>query len=183
MPDLAVIATQDDVLPRFARALAALGDGRFRRAETSGINHTGDKALTAVSRALQTQTSASRAVVIRSLKKHLASPATLSYEIEAGGRPLTLAAFNPVQLRVGVRAKVWGRFQTFPHTFIIAKLSGQVFVRKGAHRFPLHTLFGPSIPKELIKAESKAAFEAVASELGPRLLHDLERLFAEGSAP
>lgn len=171
----------DDVLKQFADRLAALADGRVRVAEARALNHTGDKAYTAVRHALVEQTSASRALIDEALKKTPASTnkggsTALHYEIGGSGRALPLREFGAVQFSKGVRAKVWGRLQTYRHTFIVDRLSSQVFVRTGRSRLPIRLVYGPSIAKELVKDQSLAAFEKTAKELNDRVMHELQRL-------
>ena len=66
----------------------------------------------------------------------------------------------------------------FPHTFIVPSLGGQVFVREGKGRLPIRKLWGPSLPKELVRDTVPAAFKEVAKEeFAGRVLHEVNRLF------
>ena len=40
-----------------------------------------------------------------------------------------------------------------------------MFVRKGKSRLPIHKLFGPNIPKEMVKDETEATFYRVSADL------------------
>lgn len=184
MTDLAVkITPNGDVLDRFIEAIDSLGDKRARLAESRALNHTGDKAYTAVRKALIAQTSAPRAAISAGLDKQKAGNARLAYSIVANGRPIRLREFGAVQFKAGVRAKVWGRLQTYPHTFIVPAFGSNVFVRTSSARGPIRSLYGPGLANELVKDQSKIAFDTVAGELATRLLHELDRLFPVTADP
>ena len=91
---------------------------------------------------------------------------------------IALAEFHARQTRRGVSAAPWGLRRVFPHTFIVEKLGGQVFRREGGARLPIRKLWGPSLPIELVRGASPAAFEkAAAADLPQRVAHELGRLF------
>ena len=147
------------------------------------INHTGDKARTQISRALVKQTGIKYGKVRQALRTVPASAATLVYRIIARGGYSSLKEFGPRQTMRGVSAAPWGKRHLFPHAFIAPSLGGHVFVRKGKGRFPIHKLFGPAIPAEMVKEQSKAAFElTVASELPARLAVEIDAIL-DGRAP
>jgi hypothetical protein len=88
------------------------------------------------------------------------------YEIIARGATLSLKEFAPRQTAKGVSAAPWGKRRVFPHTFIGP--GGHIFARKGKSRLPIHKLFGPAIPKEMVKDEAERTFYRVSGELlGP----------------
>lgn len=184
MSEFGVRIKVDEAIENFANAIASLTDGRVRKAEMRALNHTGDKAYTAVRKALIQQTSASRALIDQALKKKLASEAggagggSMRYEIEGKGHAIPLRDFGARQFTKGTRAKVWGRLQTYAHTFIVPGLGGQVFKREGKSRLPIKVVYGPKLSSEVVKGESKAAFEKVAQELSARLAHEIDHLFA-----
>jgi hypothetical protein len=147
------------------------------------INHTGDKARTQIGRVLVKQTGLKYGKVRQALHTAPASNAMLVYRIIAHGSYMSLKEFGPRQTKRGVSAAPWGKRHLFPHAFIAPSLGGHVFVRKGKERFPIHKLFGPAIPAEMVKAESKAAFErTVATELPARLVIEVNAILA-GRAP
>ena len=61
--------------------------------------------------------------------------------------------------------------------------SDQVFMRTSRDRLPIRKLWGPSLPKELVKDEVANAFKRVVSEDGgQRILHEIERLMPKRAA-
>ena len=54
---------------------------------------------------------------------------------------------------------MWGRRQTYLSVFIVAKYGGNVFHRTSRKRFPIQRMFGPSIPKEMVRDETLETFE------------------------
>lgn len=90
------------------------------------------------------------------------------YEIVARDVTLSLKEFGPRATKKGVSAAPWGKRRVFPHTFLGP--NGHVFVRLGKARLPIKKLFGPNIPKEMVKDETEAAFFRASGEmLGPAL--------------
>jgi hypothetical protein len=147
------------------------------------INHTGDKARTHMGRALAKQTGLKYGQVRQALRTIPANVATLVYRIIAKGGYLSLKEFGARQTRKGVSAAPWGKRRVFPHTFIIASLGGHVFERKGAARYPIRKLWGPAIPAEMVKDQSRAAFEqTVEAELPARLTHEVDAILG-GAVP
>lgn len=147
------------------------------------INHTGDKARTQISRVLVKQTGLKYGKVRQALRTVPAGNTLLVYRIIARGGYTSLKEFGARQVKKGVTAAPWGKRHLFPHAFISPALGGHVFVRKGKGRYPIHKLWGPAIPAEMVKAESKAAFErTVATELPARLSLEINAILA-GRAP
>jgi hypothetical protein len=147
------------------------------------INHTGDKARTQISRVLVKQTGLKYGKVRQALRTAPASNAMLVYRIIATGGYTSLKEFGARQTKRGVSAAPWGKRHLFPHAFIAPSLGGHVFIRTGKGRSPIHKLWGPAIPAEMVKAESKAAFErTVATELPARLILEVNAILA-GRAP
>jgi Prophage minor tail protein Z (GPZ) len=141
------------------------------------INHTGDKALTAVTRTLAKQTGVKYRAVRRALTAKRAWPGKATYTISSRGGYLSLKEFEPRQTRSGVSVNVWGKRRVFPRAFIVPRLGGHVFVRVGTARTPLHKMWGPALPAELVKAETADIFlSTVSSELPIRIAHELDRL-------
>jgi hypothetical protein len=147
------------------------------------INHTGDKARTQIARVLVKQTGLKYGKVRQALRTVPAGTALLVYRIIAKGGYTSLKEFGARQVKRGVSAAPWGKRHLFPHAFIAPSLGGHVFIRKGKGRFPIHKLWGPAIPAEMVKAESRAAFErTVATELPARLALEINAILA-GRAP
>jgi len=147
------------------------------------INHTGDKARTQISRVLVKQTGLKYSKVRQALRTMPASTASLVYRIIARGGYTSLKEFGARQTRKGVSASPWGKRRLFLHAFIAPSLGGHVFIRKGKGHGPIHKLWGPALPAEMVKAESKAAFErTVATELPARLMVEVNAILG-GRAP
>lgn len=149
-----------------------------RPAISRALNHTGGKATTKMARAIAKQAGLAYGKVKAALQDHKASPAGMVYRITAKGPTLSLKEFKPRQTQKGVSASPWGTRRTFPHSFIGGGvLGGHVYVRTSKARFPLKKLFGPAIPNEMVRDQSKQAFEGtVAMELPARLAHELSRI-------
>lgn len=157
-----------------AAKVAAIGRD-VRPALARALNHTGDKARTQVIRALVKQTGAKYGAVRKALTSRPATAGAPVYRIIAQGPYLSLKEFGARQTGAGVSAAPWGRRRVFAHTFIVPALGGHVFERKGKARLPLRKLWGPALPKELVKDQTKAAFETtVAVELPRRVAHEIE---------
>lgn len=184
------IKAGDHVLDRFANGLGALGEQRAKQVIARGLNRAGNPALTAVRRALVKRTSAPLALVKKQVYARKAwagdegGAGKLQFEIVAFGRPIPLRDFKPVEFKFGVRAKVWGRFQRFDGAFMRGglwpnrvglNLGDKVFVRETNRRLPIKQVFGPSLPKELIKPEIVKVFTARADTLGDAIAHELDR--------
>jgi hypothetical protein len=157
------------------------------------INHTGDKARTKVVRALVKQTGAKYGAVRRALATKRANFSSLAYRIVARGGFMPLKDFSPRQRRDGVSAAPWGRRVVFHQAFISPALGGGVFVRELSHssegsggsgaesanpprvkRLPIRQLWGPAIPREILKADARAAFMAtVEGDLVARAEYEL----------
>ena len=121
----------------------------------AAVARLGEQAATrAFNRALNSETR-----TIRS------SFANLSYTIEARGDYLGLSHFSPRQFGYGVRAKPWGRWQRFEGAFLVGSLANNAFVREGRARLPIKKMFGPAIPKEMVRDATRDAFEAAQPEV------------------
>ncbi len=146
------------------------------------LNWTGDKARTKVVRALARQTGTKYATVRRALLTRRANYGAMAYRIVAFGGFLSLKEFAPRQRRDGVSAAPWGKRVVFKHAFISTAMGGNVFVREmggtgRVPRLPVRQLWGPALPRELLKGETQKLFETtVSAELQPRVVHEVEAL-------
>lgn len=180
-----VIAPADDVLRRFQNQIGAIGD-KAPQAIGRAINRTVDQVYTLTVRTLVKQTSAPRAVVASSIRKRYASTSggALEGALVATGRELPLKLFKPRQFKAGTKATVWGKRQLFPGAFmgprpgtLAPRLKGHVWTRESKDRLPIKKLYGPSIPKEMVKDESAGQFQREAPFiLDKRLRHEIGRL-------
>lgn len=147
----------------------------FRRA----LNHTGNKTFTVVKRSLARQVGVSQAVVMKrgNLRKKLASNSALEYRIISRGDFMPLKDFKPNQQRKGVKASPWGTRRVFPSTFIVSSIGGHVFKRVGKARLPIEKVWGPAIPREMARDETRAAFHAtVKTALPRRIQHEINHI-------
>jgi hypothetical protein len=172
-----VIKEPDGIRQRFTEACALIGTGGARQSFSRTLNHEGAKALTAVRRALVEQTSLPRAGVVARTKFKGSSPATLIAFILGEGRPLPISYFAPKAFSYGVRVKLWGRFQVLRGAFV-AYERGQAFKRIGPERGPIRGMYGPGIANELVKDQSKKAFEEALPSIYTRAVYDLARMLA-----
>lgn len=140
------------------------------------LNHTGDKALTKVRRVIRKETGLAKDKVDEAVTKRSAYHSRLIYEITGKGGAHPLRDFGARQTQRGVSAAPWKRRQLFAGTFLVPSLGGHVFHRTGRERLPIEKLYGPSIPREMIRGESFATLQREIDEnLAARLLHELAR--------
>lgn len=178
-----------DGLDRIANLLAAVGD-KAPTAIARALNHTGAKAKTQVIRAVTKQTGLKRGVIVRAIKPSLASAGSLAYALRSQGGDIRVKYFAPKETRPGVVAKPRGKSTLyagafmkggrFPHRKAITRAltGGGVYQRIGGARFPVRQArSGVFIPEEMVEGESRRAFLAVADrDLVNRLAHELYRI-------
>lgn len=186
--DAVVITYDGRGAARFINSAAALSGPELRRASVRAVNHIGNKAYTAVKRALVGQTGIRYSDVDRAVYPRRAwagfGDGAIEFHIVGSGDEIPLKYFGAKQQRHGVWAKPWNRPQVFIGAFTTGGrfpnrkpvLGGNVFVRTGSSRLPIRMLYGPAIGKEIVKDEAKAAFERTSVELQPRLAHEIGRL-------
>jgi hypothetical protein len=164
----------DDVRIRFEAACNRIGEGEARRAFSMALNKEGRKSFTQLRRSLAQQSSIPRGAVNAATRFKSSTTATMSTVTSGSGRHLPLSFFGAKQFSYGVRAKIWGRAQTFRSAFVVKRYGGGVFKRTGKARFPIEQLWGPSVPKEMLRDEAYAAWD----EQHPRILTESSRLIA-----
>jgi hypothetical protein len=153
------------------------GPKRMQQIISRVLNHVGGTARTKVKSTLAKQMGLPAGTVDARLITKRAYPGNQSFEITAGGRPIRLADFDARQTKRGVSARPWGQRRVFPGTFIVETLGGQVFRRAGRARLPIIKLWGPSIPREMLRDEvPRLFFEEVHTKLPIRLAHELRRI-------
>jgi hypothetical protein len=132
----------------------------------AAVQSVGEQAaVRAFSRALRQQTGAKAGLINSETRTIRSSFANLSYTIEARGDYLGLSHFSPRQFGYGVRAKPWGRWQRFEGAFLVGSMANNAFVRQGKARLPIKKMFGPAIPKEMVRDAARDAFEAAQPEV------------------
>ena len=164
----------DDVRIRFEAACARIGEGEARRAFSMALNKEGRKSFTQLRRSLAQQSSIPRGAVNAATRFTSVTRNTMSTVTTGTGRHLPLSFFGAKQFSYGVRAKIWGRAQTFRSAFVVKRYGGGVFNRTGKARFPIEQLWGPSVPKEMLRDEAHAAWQ----DQHPRILMESSRLIA-----
>lgn len=91
---------------------------------------------------------------------------------------MPLKYFAARQFRYGVRAKPWNKPQRFKSAFIVQSISGHVFKREGKARLPIEMLWGPAIPKEMMKEKTVNAFTRSTDGIASRAVHELSRIMS-----
>lgn len=184
MTDL-IFRDLDDVRIKFEATAWRIGSGAAEKVFARALTHEGRKGFTAVKRALRQQTSIKSGTISGAMRFTGAKQKALETRIVGRGREIPLKEFGAKQFTYGVRATVWGRSQRFPGAFmgprpgqVAASLGGHVFHRTGTARLPIEKMFGPSIPKEMVKDQSREAFEAGVANILPRAMHELARVLA-----
>jgi hypothetical protein len=153
------------------------GPKRMQQIISRVLNHVGGTARTKVKSALAKQMGLPAGTVDARLITKRAYPGHQSFEITAAGRPIPLAEFGARQTRRGVSARPWGQRRVFLGTFMVASLGNQAFRRAGRARFPIVKLWGPSMPKELLRDQvPQVFFDEVRAKLPVRLEHELRRI-------
>jgi hypothetical protein len=128
------------------------------------VDEVGKKTRTKMIRSLVAQTGARyRAVSKVIITRSAMGKGEGSYDIIARDVTLSLKEFGPRQTQRGISAAPWGTRRIFPHTFVGP--GGHIFVRKfvngkRADRKPIRKLYGPAIPKEMVKGQTRATFYA-----------------------
>jgi hypothetical protein len=166
----------DQTRIRYEAMVQKVGEGAATLAFSRALNHEGRKSFTAVKRALRGQTDIPPGIISAAMKFRSSSRANLRTIISGSGRELPLRLFRPAQFSYGVRAKVWGKHQAYRSAFIIAKYGGNVFHRTSKKRLPIQQMFGPSIPREMVKDQTLAAFEQSGNAIMDRAMHELARI-------
>jgi hypothetical protein len=162
----------DDVRTRFEAACTRLGESDARRAFSMALNKEGRKSFTQLRRSLAQQSSIPRGAVNAATRFKSATRGTMATVTSGTGRHLPLSFFGAKQFSYGVRAKIWGRAQTFRSAFVVKRYGGGVFKRTGKGRFPIEQLWGPAVPVEMLRGEAYAAW----TDQHPRVLNESARL-------
>ncbi len=159
------ISPLDDIARQYGERLTQLGATKARVVMARAMSYEGAKAFTQVKRDLRKQTDIPRGHIEKGTSFKRAGQADLSTVIKGTGREIPLKEFGARQFNFGTRAKVWGKMQRFPGAFmgprpgaIALRLGGHVFHRTSASRLPIEKMYGPSIPKEIVKDQAPRAF-------------------------
>ena len=168
-------------LAQISYAMDALSSGKSHRAYQMALNRTGERTFTVVKRVLAPQVGLTQKVVVErgAMRLNKAHGGSLAVTVTSSGSHLPLRLFKARQTREGVTAAPWGKRRLFRGTFTVGSAGGNVFRRLTKDRLPIKKLWGPAIPKEMVKdASAKAFHEVVASELPKRVGHEIRRATA-----
>jgi len=160
-------------------AMLALGRDTANAAWRRAINHTAAKSKTLVTREVAHRSGVAQKVIKsrRAIYLRRANKSALQAVIIAQGEHMSLKDFKPTQLKAGVKASPWGTRRLFKSTFIVDKLGGHVFVRTSKSRTPIEKLYGPAIPKEMMRPEVTIAWSRQLDvEFPRRVEHELHRI-------
>ena len=171
-----VIKDLDQTRVRYEAMVQRVGEGSAALAFSRALNHEGRKSFTAVKRALRKQTGIPPFMITAAMAFRSSSRRNLRTIISGSGKELPLSLFKPAQFSYGVRARVWGKHQIYRSAFIIASYGGNVFHRTSKKRFPVEQMFGPSIPKEMVKDQTLETFERSGNAIMDRAMHELARI-------
>lgn len=159
-----------DGLPKMEEAVKRLGsEAKAKAAYRMALNDTNKAIHTRVKRVLSAQMGASQRDVVKhgGLKMVKAISSRLEASIVAKGGYMPLSDFKTRQGRRGVSAAPWKTRRIFPKTFIVRSLGSNVFKRVAGSRLPIEKLYGPAVPKEMVRDESAKAFEEVSARMLP----------------
>jgi hypothetical protein len=194
-----VIKVEFDGAKELSNMLAAAGV-KAPQAIRRAINHTGDKAKTAMARALAKQTGLKVSVTKRALKPLRASDGSatgfvpgkgsLEYVLRCKGGDVSLKYFRPIERGGGVYARPWGVQRFYPGAFMKSGPRGKRILNPKFHGHVMENIAGGAwrgkikivrsgvfLAAEMVKGDSAAAFhKVVESDLLPRVRHELLRV-------
>lgn len=169
-----------DGLPKMEEAIKRLGsESKAKAAYRMALNDTNKAIHTRVKRVLSEQMGASQRDIVKhgGIKMIRAINSRLEASIVAKGGYMPLSDFKSRQVKRGVSAAPWGTRRIFPKTFIVRSLGGNAFKRLGAKRLPIEKLWGPAVPREMVRDQSAKAFEEVSARMLPtEVRRQIERL-------
>lgn len=175
-----IVKDLDQTRIRYEAMVQRVGERDAALAFSRALNHEGRKTYTALtygkSSALHRQTDIPPSIIRAATKFTPSRKSNLRTVISGSGKELPLRLFKPHQFKFGVKAKVWGRMQSYKSAFIVAKYGGNVFHRTSRKRFPIQKMFGPSIPKEMVKDQTLETFEQSGNAVMDRAMHELSRI-------
>lgn len=169
-------------------SLASRVESLNSRLLAQSLNRAMGPERTAARRAVAKETGASYGRVAKVLGSQAASSARLAYEIRARDGFMPLSDFQAREAhRGGVTARPWGKLQTFEGAFMrggapgnrveVPALGGQVFRRASKSRLPIVRLWGPSVPRELVREHGApvAGWHRAVVDLPPKIAAELKR--------
>lgn len=185
---MSLVMTWKDIegLEKYSAAIKNM-DKNIVKAAVRALNRTGDSTKVQVRRKLAKQTGLKQKVLVRALKAKKANFNSLGYEIYSKGGDISLKYFSPRETRPGVSASPFSKRSVFKGTFMLGGRfpnrhglvgNGHVFIRGGKTAKSMTKVkSGVIIPNEMVKGESREAFEEAVREVLPkRMEHELSRL-------
>lgn len=182
------IRFNDDELLRFQNMLGAVGEAQGRAALARAVNRVTRTVEGRVIKAIVKQSSIPRKIVRKAINTKLAAhkgEGPITGKVYATGDDVSLKHFAAKQFAFGVKAKIWGKWERFPGTFIFAGTyrsgqvvaNGQVWQRVSIKSLPIVKMTGPAVPDELVRDTSEQVFYDTVREMLPaRAMHELSRL-------
>lgn len=155
-------------LERLVPALQELSAAQRERVIPRALNDVMDGVYTRVVRILAEETGAQQKRVRGIMRKRPARPGILKAEIVARDEFMSLKDFRPSQRKAGVSASPWGERKVFPRTFFGP--GGHVYKRISSSRLPIERLYGPAIPRQMLRGKTEEiVHEVVQARFVPRL--------------
>lgn len=181
------VSLQGSGVRALADAMAAIGEGRARKAYARAINRVGATAITQTGRALAQQTGLPVRVTRKALSDPIrATPSSLEFFKRVRGGDIALKYFRARETRRGVSAAPMNQRRIFAHHFIKGGLfPNRVALGMNGNVFEPDTSTsvwgrpfemaqsGVILPEQLVQGRSKAAFEAASKGLAPRVEHEI----------
>lgn len=175
-----IVIRADEYLARYGNQLGALGAGQAARLMSMALNSEGNKGRTRVRQALMAQTGIRSHQIGKAMRTVKASAGRLQYTLEARAGETNISMFGlKVQWRrvtaistrermklQWVSASPWNQGRQFPGAFSIKRFGKRVFKRTSDERFPLKPVYGPNLAREIVKAQSRTAFDTIAPRVG-----------------
>ena len=165
--------TENGVINEFWKVVNDVGYRRARQLFSMAMNKKGRQGYTGVIRSVARQSSIKQKDVRAQMTFRRSSAATLTTTIRGASSAFPLKYFGAKQFSYGVRATVWGRSQQFKSAFIHSGSwsspglvgGGHAFVRSTSRSYPIEMMFGPSVPREMLRDEAVDTFESKAAEI------------------
>jgi len=176
----AAILDIDIQADQLGRADAALDPKRARKAIVAALNQTARTTRTLAARELQKAAGFKVGEAKRQMRIYKATADRPQAHLVAEGWPMLLlkAGRNARQTRKGVSITAYGRRQTYAGTFLATMPSGHrgIYTRKRNTRLPIRELYGPSVPRTLLRHDVQSAvMDGVAETLPKAMTRQIDR--------
>lgn len=177
-------------IDRLGNALLSIGVKARQEVFSRALNDVGSTFKTRTKRALQHWTGIKKQKTIAGRMKGIrAGGGRLSYilNVRAPWMAITVDDFGARQTRkmAGATHSAWGNANLERGAFIIHKYGGKVYHRTSSARFPIKTVWGPNIAKEMLRhSEDMLIIQngVMREKFHPRLYHHLGRAVDKAKA-